>query len=162
MPLDQSSYANASDYHSALDQEDAQQGIPTTPSYYQPVSQPAPAPALPPRAGQPHSGYVPPPPRKSMPTVNDEFTADETRPDFTFRPEDTNKSDEGKVYWSDYGKAAWNNVKQTGADLLGAVNYADRSAQLRPACDAVGARTARLEDSSDQQHVAGCQGGLPS
>ena len=57
--------------------------------------------------------------------MNDTWTPVEDSPTFGFRPDDV-KSDEGKVYWSDYGKAAWNNVKQPRGPL-GAVNYVTAS-----------------------------------
>jgi hypothetical protein len=123
MPLDEYSptSTSASDDHDLMDLQDTQErGI--TPSYYQPVSTPTPP--------SPPSGYAPPP-HKYQPSVTDRFTVDPDRESFTFRPTDTS-SDEGKTYWSDYAKSAWNGARQMGADLLGAVNYASQQLSSDP------------------------------
>lgn len=128
MPLDD--YSNASDYHDALDQEDARSGI-TPVSYYTPIT-PAltPTPTPTPSTSYTGAGYTPPPPRTPPMSATDKVTVDPDSRSISFRPEP--ETPEHGTYFSDYAKAAWNNVRTMGSDLLGAVNYATQQVSSDP------------------------------
>jgi hypothetical protein len=127
-PAEADEYASASDTHDLMDLQDQQDtGRGITPSYYTPISTPTSAPTTTART----SRYAPVP-HQYIPSATDKFTVDPTREAFTFRPTDIN-SDEGKTYWSDYAKTAWNGARQMGSDLLGAVNYAQQQVSSDPA-----------------------------